>query len=171
VCISIKHRNITLSSFITIMLVFALTVAIAQPELPQRSNTVRATQPIQFGSFCITGAGGGTVSVGYDGSRSATGNIALLNIPPYATPAIFDIKLAHSSNVSILYDPPYLTLNANSGSMALVIGPTDKGSDGASFSISANIVSQLRVGGTLTVTGSSPPGFYSGNFAIRFSQQ
>ena len=170
-CISTKHKNITLTYCFTIMLLFVFNVSDAQPELPQRSNTLRAKQSIHFGSFCITGAGGGTVSVGYDGSRTATGNIVLLNIPPYATPAIFEIKLGRNSTVGINYEPPYIMLTGNSGSISLVIGPTDKGSDGASFAINANIVSQLKVGGILTVTGTSPPGYYSGNFAIRFTQQ
>ena len=156
---------------LTIALLLCYSSSLAQPALPQRSNTLKAIQPIHFGSFCITGGSGGTVTVGYDGSRSATGDIVLLNVPPFAQPAIFEIKLGQSATVCFNYEPPYLQLTGGSGSIAFVVGPTDKGPNGALFATNANIVSQLRVGGTLTVMGSSPPGFYSGIFAISFSRQ
>lgn len=164
--VSIVLRTLTL-----IVLLFCFSSALAQPVLPQRSNTVRATQPIYFGSFCITGGSGGTVTVGYDGSRTATGDIILLDVPPFAQPAIFEIKLSQSPTVCFNFETPYVLLTGGSGSISLVVGPTDKGPDGSNFSLSPNIVSLLRVGGTLTVTGSSPPGIYSGIFAIRFIQQ
>jgi Domain of unknown function (DUF4402) len=156
---------------LTLALLICFSSSLAQPALPQRFNTLRAIQPIHFGSFCITGGSGGTVSVGYDGSRSATGDIVLLNVPPFAQPAIFEIKLGQSASVCFNYEPPYLLLTGGSGSVAFVVGPTNKGPNGALFTTNANTVSQLRVGGTLTVMGSSPPGFYSGIFAISFSRQ
>jgi len=163
---SIVRRTLTL-----IVLLFCVSSALAQPVLPQRSNTVRATQPIHFGSFCITGGSGGTVTVGFDGSRTATGNIILLDVPPFAKPAIFEIKLSQSPGVCFNFETPFVLLTGGSGSISLAIGPTDKGPDGSSFALIPNIVSLLRVGGTLTVSGSSPPGIYSGIFAIRFIQQ
>ncbi len=67
--------------FLITVLLYCFTVSFSQPPLPQRTLTVTATQPIHFGTFCVTGSGGGTVTVGWDGSRTATGNVALLALP------------------------------------------------------------------------------------------
>ena len=157
----------------TVVLLFSFNYLSAQPDIPQRTNTLRATQPIHFGSFCITGISGGTVTVGSDGIRSATGDILLLNIPPFAQPAIFEIKLSQSPTVCFNFESPYILLTGSSGSLGLNLGPTDKGPDGACFTLNPNplIVTLLKVGGTLTITGSQSPGHYSGNFALKFTKQ
>ena len=157
----------------TLTFLFCFNLSSAQPDLPQRSNTVRATQAIHFGSFCITGGSGGTITVDPNGIRSSTGDILLLNIPPFAQPAIFEIKLNQKPTVCINFEPPYIPLYGSSGSIELNLGPTNQGPDGTCFSLNPNhnIASLLRVGGILTVTGSPSAGLYSGNFAIKFTQQ
>ena len=158
---------------ITVVLLLCFNFSSAQPDLPSRSNSLIATQPIYFGSFCITGGNGGTVTIDADGIRSAIGDITLLNVPPFAQPAIFEMKLCPSHTVFFNFETPYIMLTGSSGSIALTIGPTDKGPDNSCFTTNpnCNIATFLRVGGTLTVTGSSPPGLYSGYFAIRFTLQ
>jgi len=169
----LKGNWISKTLYFSILMLLSFCSSMAQPALPQRSNFVRAIQPIHFGSFCVIGGGGGTVTVGFDGSRSATGNIILLNVPPIAQPAIFEIKFCHNTNVCFNFLTPSILLTGSQGIIPLVVGPTDKGPDGACFKISNNcdIITPLRVGGTLTVSGSSSPGIYIGQFTINFIPQ
>ena len=155
------------------LFLFCFSISIAQPILPQKSITVLPTQSLHFGTFCVTGPTGGTVTVGYDGSRTSTGEIILLTVAPVAQPAIFEIKLCQGRNVCIDFNPPVILLTGPGGTLSLKIGPTDNGDNGARFLTNSdcNFITPLRVGGTLTVPGSTLPGAYSGSFAINFIQQ
>lgn len=154
------------------LIVCAYTLS-AQPELPQRTLTVTPTQAIHFGTLCVTGGAGGTVTVGYDGTRTATGNIALLSISPTAQPAIFEIKLCQGRNVIITFSSTTVLTGSEGGSLILDIGPTEMGANGASFATSSdcNFITPLRVGGTLNVPGTALPGTYTGTFDITFNQE
>lgn len=155
------------------VLLFCFNFSHAQPVLPQKSITVQSTQSLHFGTFCVTGASGGTVTVGYDNSRTSTGDIILINVPPLAQPGIFEVKLCQGRNISITFDPAIVSLTGPGGSLSLKIGPTDKGDNGARFLTNndCNFITPLRVGGTLTVPGSALPGTYTGSFAINFIYQ
>lgn len=156
------------------IIVFVYThFCFAQPALPQRTITVQVTQAIHFGTFCAIGGNGGTITVGYDGSRTSTGNISLLSISPTAHPGIFEIKLCQGRNVIITFEASTILTGSNGGSITLDIGPTEKGMNGAIFSTKSdcNFITPLRVGGTLHVPGSAPPGTYSGSFEITFNQE
>ena len=149
----------------------------SQPEPPPRSITISPTQSLHFGTFSLMNlnSGGGTVTVDWQGSRSSTGDVVLIPSLPIHTPAIFEIKLCQGRNVVITYSPTAMLIGSNGGSIILSIGPTEKGANGASFSVNAdcNFVTQLRVGGTLTIGNFSanPGGLYSGSFGITFNQQ
>jgi hypothetical protein len=168
-----KYRLQMIKLVFGTVLLFCFNFSFAQPVLPQKSITIQPTQSLHFGTFCVTGAGGGIVTVGYDGARTSTGEIILINVPPLAQPAIFEIKLCQGRNVSISFDPPNTLLTGPGGSMSLKIGPTDKGDNGAKFVTNSdcNFITPLRVGGTLTVPGSALPGTYTGSFAINFIYQ
>ncbi len=155
---------------LTALVFFCSCVLFAQPALPQRTLTVIPTQPIIFGRFCVASAG--TITVGYDGSRSSTGGIALIATPS-AQPAIFEIKLCSGRMVSISFATSIPLTGTNGGTLSLNLGPTDKGGNGASFSTNndCNFITPLRVGGTLTVPGGVPAGSYTGSFSITFNQQ
>jgi hypothetical protein len=160
--------------FSAIVFCFYISISFSQPPSPpQRTLTVTATQALHFGTLCISGAGGGTVSVGWDGSRSLTGNILLLASAPVAQPAIFEVKLCQGRNVTITYDASTTLTGSNGGSLALDIGPTEKGLSGDHFSTNSdcNFITLLRVGGTLHVPGNVIPGIYTGSFNITFNQQ
>jgi hypothetical protein len=145
----------------------------AQPDLPQRTLTVNATQAIHFGTFCITGGSGGTVTVDYNGIRTSTGDIVLLARAPISQPAIFEIKLCQGRNVIITYNSSTTITGNTGGSLTFNIGPTEKGGYGAYFPTNSdcNYVNILRVGGTLQVPGGALPGSYSGTFDITFNQE
>jgi len=152
---------------------FIFSNSFSQPVLPQRSITVAATQPINFGSFCVTGGNGGTVTVGYDGNRTATGDIVLLSMEPAAQPAIFEVSLCQGRNVIITFDATTTLTGSDGGSLELDIGPTEKGLNGASFATNSdcNFITPMRVGGTLHIPGSAIAGTYSGYFNITFNQE
>lgn len=159
--------------FLFIALFFFSKASYSQPDLPQRTITVTATQAIHFGTFCVTGGAGGTVTVGYDGFRTSSGDILLLPIAPAAQPAIFEIKLCQGRNVTITFAASTTLTGSNGGSLTLDIGPTEKGISGSSFETNSDcsFITPLRVGGTLNVPGTALSGTYSGNFEIIFNQE
>ena len=145
----------------------------AQPVLPPRSLTVTATQSINFGTFCLTGNAGGTVTVGWDGARTSTGDVTLLAMAPSAQPAIFEVKLCQGRNVIITFSSTTILTSTSGGAIQLEIGPTDQGSNNATFTVGndCNFITPLRVGGTLHIPSTTPPGSYSGGFNITFNQE
>ncbi|EAR12644.1 hypothetical protein PI23P_08460 [Polaribacter irgensii 23-P] len=154
-----------------IILLSCKGVSFAQPALPERALTVAATQGLYFGKFYDLGTGG-SVSVDWQGIRTTTGSI----VPApnsVARPAIFEVRLCQGRNVAITYAPTTILSGSNGGVFTLNIGPTEKGINGASFTVenNCNFITVLRVGGTLIIPGNAPPGFYSGNFEISFDQQ
>jgi hypothetical protein len=159
--------------FNTIVFFYCVNLSYSQPTLPQRTLTVTATQAFHFGTLCVTGPAGGTVTVGYDGSRTSTGSIALLSMEPTAQPAIFEVKLCQGRNVIITFSPTTILTGSNGGSLMLDIGPTEKGINGALFPTNSdcNFITPLRVGGTLHVSGTAIPGTYTGSFSVTFNQE
>ena len=160
--------------FFAILLCFCGLYSFAQPVLPQRSITAYATQGIHFGTFCKTGLLGGTVIVGWNGSRTCTNDIAPLNMAPTAHEAIFAIKLCEGRNVVLTFDATTTLRGSNGGEdLILNLGPTEKGPSGSSFTTNSdcNFITPLRMGGTLHVPGTAVPGTYTGSFAITFNQQ
>jgi hypothetical protein len=153
-------------------LMLCYNFSFAQPVLPQRTITVTATQAIHFGVFYV-GNMGGTVILNYDGSRTSTGDIALLPITPIAQPAIFEIKLCQGRNVNISIVPTITLTGSNGGTLTLDLGPTEKGDMYTPFPTGndCNFITTLRVGGTLYVPGSGISGSYSGSFSITFNQE
>jgi len=139
------------------------------------SQTIIATQTqaINFGTYCVNGTGGGTVSIGWDGTRTSTGNIVLLNITPYAQPAIFEIKLLKGNSVTFTYFPMGILTGSNGGTLSFDIGPTEHGINGSSFTVNtnANYLIPFKVGGTLHIPANAIQGTYSGNFDITFQQE
>jgi len=139
------------------------------------SQTISATQTqaINFGTYYVNGNAGGTVTIGWDGTRSSTGDVVLLNIAPMAQPAIFEIKLAEGNAVSFNFAPTGMLTGSNGGSLIFDIGPTEKGVNGSSFSVTNNssFFIPFKVGGTLHIPANAIQGTYSGNFDITFQQE
>jgi len=111
--------------------------------------------------------------MGYDGSRSSTGDILLLAVAPTSQPAIFEVKLCEGRNVVISFSPTTILTNGTGGTLTLHIGPTDRGISGAFFPTNSdcNFINTLRVGGTLEIPASVQTGVYSGSFDIVFNQE
>lgn len=146
------------------------------PQPPQRTATVTATQSLEFGDLTILpGSAGGTVSVDYTGSRSASGSVILLNLGSAVRPAIFEYKLCPGRLVAVSY-PASVTLNGSAGgTLTLNIGPTSVGVSGDTFvsNKGCDEIHQIAVGGTLLVgsMAANPRGYYTGTFQLTFIQQ
>lgn len=169
--ISIKRNTNKIFQLLFITTVFLfINNTIAQPSLPQRAITVLPTQPIDFGVFYVNGAG--TIEVDYQGNVSTTGGVGSVNTAT-VTPAIFEIKLCQGRKVTIDYDYSVLITGSNGGQLELIIGPTERGADGAEFPVDSNcnFITVLRVGGKLIVPADAVPGVYSGSFPMDFTQK
>ena len=155
----------------TIGFVFYVSFSFAQPALPPRTITITPTQALNFGSFCVS-ASGGTVTVGWDGSKTSMGGITFLS-GDNAQPAIFEIKLCHGRNIIITFSPTTSLTGSNGGSLTLDIGPTEYGGNNVRFPTKGdcNFITPMRVGGTLHIPGTAIPGTYTGSFEITFNQE
>lgn len=145
------------------------------PDLPLRTGMASSTQALSFGDFTIGGTAGGSVTVDWHGSRSATGEVTLLNMGSQVSQAIFEFKLCPGRTVTITYSPTVQMVGSNSGYLILNIGPTSFGPSGSLFTSNkgCNDVHLIYVGGTLTVGpyAANPEGDYTGNFELTFAQQ
>ena len=143
------------------------------PAFSQQSIIATQTQSINFGTYCVTGTTGGTITVGWDGSRTSTGNIVLLNIAPMPQPAIFELKLMEGTTISFTYPPTGLLTCSNGGSLTFDIGPTEHGINGSTFTVNndQNFFIPFKVGGTLYIPAHAIQGTYSGNFDITFNAE
>lgn len=145
------------------------TINIVKPQ----TITATQTQAINFGTYCVNGSSGGTVTVGWNGSRTSTGDIFLLNSKPMAQPAIFEIKLSTGRTVGFSYAPTGILNGSNGGSLTFDIGPSEYGVNGSTFTVNSdsNFFIPFKVGGTLHIPANAVQGTYSGNFYITFNQE
>ena len=132
---------------------------------------VYTIQNLAFGAF-YHGNTGGTLMLAGDGSRSATGDVVLLNLGITYFNAIFEIEAPPGTIVSILNGPDATLTGSSGGSMLLSIGSS---SPAAPFStvLSPPSRTQVNIGGTLTIgnNAASPPGSYTGTFYITFNHE
>lgn len=169
--IQIKRNIYKLLQLILLTAVFLFINSMqAQPSLPSRTITVLPTQPLEFGVFFIRGAG--TLEVDFQGNITTTGGIYSLNTIP-TTPAVFEIKLCQGRTVTLDYAYSVMLNGSNGGQLELIIGPTEKGVNGAEFAVTTNcdFITTLRVGGKLIVPANAVPGIYIGSFPMTFTQK
>jgi hypothetical protein len=114
----------------------------------------------------------GTVSVGWNGSRTSTGGITFL-AGDSPMPAIYEIKLCQGRNVTINFAFRTTLSGSNGGTLILDIGPSENGGNNASFPTNndCNFITPLRLGGTLNVPVNAIPGIYTGSIDITFNQE
>ncbi|WP_423127263.1 DUF4402 domain-containing protein [Gaoshiqia sp. Z1-71] len=151
------------------------------PGLPQRTATVRAVQELNLGDLTVVrGSSGGTVTVDYDGTRTATGDVVLLNMGTTAQQAIFEFKLCPGRTVILTYPTEVTMTGVSGGTLQLHIGPIRIGTvviDGGSGLFTSNKgcddIHLIYAGGAIEVgsVATNPPGSYSGSFQITFHQQ
>lgn len=149
----------------------------SQSSLMPCNITVHASQSLSFGAFSLKGSGsnGGTVTVGWDGSRTSTGDVILLSGSEVVSPAIFDLEICPGRDVTVTYPPTTILTSSNGSNVILKIGPTEYGDSGATIHSgeSNGFITQIRVGGTLIIgpNVSNSGGAYNVSFSIEFNQQ
>jgi hypothetical protein len=165
------HRYYVKLFSLSAILFLCFDFSYSQPGLPPRNISVTATQALNFGGLCVTGTGG-TVMVGWNGTRTSSGGITLLSSLS-ASPAILQIKLCQGRSIIMTFDPVTTLTGNTGGTLRLDIGPTEKGPSGSGFFSNGdcNFITLLRVGGTLHLPGTTIAGTYTGTFAITFNEQ
>jgi hypothetical protein len=133
--------------------------------------SIYTIQNMAFGAFAH-GNTGGSVTVESDGTRSATGDVILLNLGISYYNAIFEIESPSGTLITIVNGPDATLTGSNGGSMSLHIGSSNPASP-FNNTVGPPQRTQVNIGGTLTVNGSggSPPGLYTGTVYITFNQQ
>lgn len=133
--------------------------------------TAYTVQGMSFGTF-YQGTAGGTVDISSAGSRSASGDIILINAGSTYSQAIFELEAPQGSMISLLIGPDIILTGSNGGSITLKIGTSDPGSPFVTTAV-APARNQINIGGILTVGDriASPAGIYQGTFSITFHQE
>jgi hypothetical protein len=155
-----------------VILMFLISPEIKAQEPPPRPVTVTVTgQNLSFGAF-YHGPVGGTVTINSGGSRSATGDVILLNLGYSYSTALYQLVANPGTVISLLNGPDVSLPGSPGGSMSLHIGDSDLGPTFVITSVPPAFT-LLNIGGTITVSnpGSNPPGSYSGTFDITFVQE
>jgi len=157
--------------FIAILFLHLIYFQSNAQEMPPRPIAVYFMQNLSFGAF-YQGVTGGTVIIYTSGSRSATGDIILVNLGYLYFPAIFQLEGNLGSIVHFLAGPDATLNGSNGGSLTLHIGDSYPG-DPIIINTSPPGRMQIRVGGTLGVGNplANPAGNYSGSFMVMFIQE
>ncbi len=162
------RKKITYFVILGLIFTFFVNTAKAQenPPIPVQVQ-VDTNKNLNFGTF-TTGNAGGTVIVDWEGRRTATGDISLLNIEQ-GSAALFTVTSNPGTILQIQPQASIILTGTNGGTLSLNI---DSYSTGSTFITSSNSES-VFVGGTLDVGNSTanPPGQYNGNFSLTFIQQ
>jgi len=132
---------------------------------------IHPIQDFNFGTVCH-GNAGGTVNISITGSRSATGDILLINTGALSSQAIFEIEAPASSNISIVNGPASILIGSNGGFLSFQLGSSDLGTPFKTTAVPSERT-RIQISGTLTVGDviASPPGNYNGTFSITFNQE
>ncbi len=156
--------------YFTIFCILVVCVPSKAQEKPPRpiSVTVSTAQHLSFGAFIQSG-NYGTVTVTYNGFRTATGNVILPYMSSIVTPALFIIDAEPGTLITIVNGPDVQLSGSNSGFLTLHL---EEASTRTPF-ITTGTTTDVFIGGTLTVGSllANPAGSYSGTFQVTFIQQ
>lgn len=132
---------------------------------------VYPVQDFNFGTF-YQGNSGGTVEISANGTRTATGDIILMNTSFIDQQAIFDIEAPAGAVISFLSGPDAILTGSNGGSVTLRVVTTEPAAPFTTTAVSP-ARTRFKVSGKLTIGNrmSSPPGSYRGTFSITFNQE
>lgn len=166
--ITVFFRSVFILSFIFIYLQDAK--AQENPPIPVEVE-VSTAQFLNFGAFTV-GEAGGTVSVDFNGTRTWTGDITLLNTGATVAPALYDVYANPGSIITITH-PEIFELSGTSGQKIYL--EINSYSTGKTFISTQNsgFPNSVYLGGTLTLgnISANQPGAYSGTINITFNQQ
>lgn len=167
-----KDYRLLLCSVLFLFLTSGMLRAQGGPEDPPRPVTITATaQGLSFGAFYHYSSGG-TVIITPAGGRSKTGDVVLFGLGSFSA-ALFEVRGNPGTVVSLMSVPNVTLTGSNGGEMILKIDSSNPSSPFV-LTVPYPTPTTLRIGGTLTVSGSSsanPPGSYSGSFNITLIQE
>jgi len=171
-----KMRNIRLRSIAALSVV--ATLGVVQSAHAQASATANGsatlvpaislvnTTGLQFG--LIVGGPGGTVAVGTDGTRTASGPSLMTNAGYPVTAAAFTVSGLANQGYSITL-PSTATLTGP-GAATMTIG-SFVSNPSATGTIGGGGTQTLLVGATLTIGASQAVGDYTGSFSVTVNYQ
>ncbi|MFD2163288.1 DUF4402 domain-containing protein [Paradesertivirga mongoliensis] len=148
------------------------TFLLAFLSFPAKSQmTVYPVQDFNFGTF-YQGSSGGSVEITPSGSRSASGDIVLMNMGVSYSQAIFEIEAPSGTLVSVSMSPDVTLSGSNGGSITLKLGSLEPEFP-LITAVSPPGRTQVKIGGALIVgnRNDSPAGNYTGSFSITFHQE
>jgi hypothetical protein len=158
-----------------LVLLYLLNPVPIQAQVPENPPIpiqvqVSTAQYLNFGAFTV-GNSGGTVSVDFNGNRTSTGEVGLMNFGPTVSPALFDVT-ANPGTIIHIQTPPNIELTGGTGSIFLNI---DSYSQGQTFitNIPPPSTTSIYLGGTLTLgsISANPAGAYNGTVNVTFIHQ
>jgi len=166
-CSMLKRLLMPFCLLVGILSVYAPSNAQEKPPRPILIS-VSTAQHLSFGTIIQAGTSG-TVTVSYDGARSASGSIILPNMSSIVTPALFIVDAEPGTLITILNGPPAFLTGSHGGSLKLTIGDASIRNP----FITSTKYTDVYIGGTLEVESlaADPAGFYSGTFQVTFIQQ
>jgi hypothetical protein len=133
--------------------------------------SIYTSQNMHFGAF-TQGAIGGTIVLTPQGTRTATGDVTLLNLGSTFYQAIFEVDAIQGTVISIMNGPNATLTGSNGGNMSMSIGSSSPASPFINV-LQPPSRTTVYIGGTLHVGSpvSNPPGTYTGTFYITFNQE
>jgi len=140
-------------------------------EMPPRPIAVYLEQDLSFGAF-YHGFTGGDVIIYPDGSRSATGDVVLVNLGFLYFEAVFRVDANPGTLVSVLFGSQSILTGSNGGFMTVEVGESYPVSPFICTAVPPDRTA-VSVGGRLIVGNSlaNPVGDYSGLFMVTFIQE
>lgn len=155
-----------------LVLLFSVFAAVLLGRNPAQAQINTYTiQGFDFGSF-YQGDNGGAITISAEGTRTATGDIILMNTWLPNAQAIFEITAPEGITISILNGTDATLTGSNGGTLTLQLEGTDIGSPFTNTAAAA-ARTRIKVGGKLIVGNrtASPPGTYQGTCSIIFNQE
>lgn len=153
------------------LLACLMTFILYLPAMSYAQITINVAQHFNFGTF-YQGNTGGSIDINTSGSRSANGDIILLNGIASGAQAIFEVEAPTGSVISLLNMPDATLTGSNGGTLTLQMGKSDLNNPFVVTAISPGLT-RIQLSGKLLIGDSktSPPGNYQGTFAITFNQE
>lgn len=118
------------------------------------------TQPLAFGTFV---AGTGSLTVGPNGARTASGGVVPLSVDP-GQAAQFSVT-GDASTTYVVSLPADGVVTLNNGSYSTRVNRFVSNPEGSGL-LSGGGSQTLNVGATMEITAELPAGTYSGSFSV-----
>lgn len=156
-------------SIVAILCFISIQAVYAEPRIDcNKKLTVTLTQDLDFGDY--EGSNGGTVTVGADGTRTATGGIGLLGGAVAAATYVLSnsepSRQCRNKWIKITGIPASITISGPA-SMTINNFVTSAAADGNRIKL--RDTTTVTIGADLITNNSQAQGSYNGNFTVDFN--